>query len=45
MGSGMMMGPGFMGRGGLGGMYGPAAAGFSGWRIGGLSDSRAANLH
>jgi hypothetical protein len=33
MGSGMMMGPGFMGRGGLGGMCSPAAAGFSGWRI------------
>jgi hypothetical protein len=33
MGSGMMMGPGFMGRGGFGGMCSPAAAGFSGWRI------------
>nr|QDF39594.1 hypothetical protein FJN17_19655 [Bradyrhizobium symbiodeficiens] len=33
MGSGMMMGPGFMGRGGFAGMCSPAAAGFSGWRI------------
>ncbi len=29
----MMMGPGLMGRGGLGSMCSPAAAGFSGWRI------------
>ncbi|WP_063712143.1 Spy/CpxP family protein refolding chaperone [Bradyrhizobium japonicum] len=33
MGSGMMMGPGFMDRGGFRGTCSPAAAGFSGWRI------------
>lgn len=33
MGSGVMVGPGIMGRGGFRAMCSPAAAGFSGWRI------------